>query len=209
MIGVHIGFYQHVRARLAGGIGAVGRIGRGLIKILALVLQGTIDLVRGDMEEFLSLLKGSVLLLPGRLRAVEHHRRAKHVGLHEDLGIFNASVHMALRREMHHPVDVVFREDLLNRFLIADVGADEGVVIPSLHVLQVFQISRIGQGVHVDDADFVPVFLKHIVNIIGADEAGAARYQIGSHVLLRFRLCIFRAGRPAGTCPSGFPARIL
>ena len=53
MIGVHIGFHQHIRARLAGRIRAVRRIRRRLIEIAAVLLQRTVHFIRGHMQKLL------------------------------------------------------------------------------------------------------------------------------------------------------------
>ena len=89
----------------------MGVVGRGLIEEgIVVIRQGAVHLVRGYMEEFLALPEASVRQLPGRLRAVEHHGGAQDVSLDEHLRIPDASVHMALRREMNHPIDLVLGE---------------------------------------------------------------------------------------------------
>ena len=183
-VGVHIGLHQHVRPRLAGGIGAVGIVGRVLIEERAVVIrQGAVHLVRGHMQELLPRLEAALRQLPGLLCAVEHHRRAQHIGAHEHLGFPDAPVHMALRREMHHTVDVVLREYPGDGLLVADVRLHEAVVRIALQALQVLQIARVGQKVHVDDADVVTVFPEHIMDIVGADETGASCHKISTHFL--------------------------
>ena len=173
-VGIHIGLHQHVRAGLAGRVRAVWRIGRGLIEIAAVLLEGAVYLVRGHMKKSLVLLIASVRILPGSSRTVEHDSRSQNIGLHEHLGIFDASVHMALRRKMNHPVNIILRKNPGNGILITDIRSDKGVVLSLLHFLQILQIPRIGQRIHVDNADLVIILLKHVMNIVGTDKPGPA-----------------------------------
>ena len=182
MIGVNVCLYQEIRGCLAGRVRAVGIIGRRLIeKRLRIIVQASVHLVGGDMQELLSLLEGSVGKLPCRLGAVEHHRRSKHVGLHKHLRILDAAVHMALSREMHYPVDIVLLKNLHDGFLVADIRLHKSVILPVLDIFQILQVARIGQLVHVDDADLIVIFAEHVVDIIAPDESRAASYQISSH----------------------------
>ena len=88
---------------------------------------------------------------------------------------------MAFCRKMHHPVYVVFRKNLLYRFLIADIRLNKGIILSAFHFLQVFQITGIGKGIHIDNTAFLSVFTEHIMNIIGTDKTCAACHQIRSH----------------------------
>ena len=136
MVRVNVSLYQEVRTCLAGGIGTVGVIGRGLIEKCILILrQRTVHLIRGHMQEFLPFLKAAVRKLPGRLGAVEHHRGSQHIGLNKDLRIADTPIHMALRREVDHPVNVIFRKNPGNRLFIADIRPDKGITRPILHIL--------------------------------------------------------------------------
>jgi len=77
---------------------------------------------------------------------------------------------------MYHTVDIVLCEDLADGFLVADIGFYEGVIVTFFHILQVLKIACIRQCIHVDDANFIVVFLKHVMNVVGTDEAGSAGY---------------------------------
>lgn len=141
------------------------------------------------MKEFLTFLKAAVGILPCRLGTVQHDCSAQNIGLNKNFGIADASVHMAFRRKMHHSVNVIFRKNLFNRFLITDVGFNKGIVLPLLQIFQIFQIAGIGEGIHIDNPDFVVIFPEHIVDVIGTNKSCAACYQISSHIfLLRLRL---------------------
>ena len=102
---------------------------------------------------------------------------------------------MALRREVHHPVDIVFIKDLHNGFTVADIRPDKGIVFSVLNISEIFQISRVGQLIHINDTDLVIIFLKHVVNVIGSDKSCSACHQVCSHIffLLRNALPLGRA----------------
>ena len=177
MVGIHVGLYQHVRTGLTCGVRAVGIIGCGLIeKGIFIIRQRTVHLIRGHMQELFTLLESAVRQLPGLLGTVQHHRRPQHIGLDKDLGIADTAVHMALGSKMHDSVDIILRKDLANRFLVTDIGLYKGIVLPVLHIFQVLQIARIGQGIHVDDAYLIVILFKHVMNVVRADESGASGY---------------------------------
>ena len=80
---------------------------------------------------------------------------------------------MAFRGEVHHVIDVVLVKQTLNRLFVANVRLNKDIIRVVFHALQVFQITGIGQLVHIDDLD-VAVFVQHINHEVRADKAGAA-----------------------------------
>ena len=78
---------------------------------------------------------------------------------------------------MNDAIDVILAENRANRLLVADVCLYKCIVGQVLNVLQVLKISRIGQLVHVDDTDRIPVFLQHVMDKIGTDKARTAGYK--------------------------------
>ncbi len=149
---------------------------------IVIIRQGTVHLIGGHMQEPLPFLKATVRQFPGGLGTVEHHCRAQHIGLDKHFRAADTSVHMALSCKMHHPVNLILRKDLPDGFLITDICLYKGVILPVLHILQIFQVPGIGQRIHIDDADLIPVLPEHIVYIVGTDKAGSSRHQISSHV---------------------------
>ena len=143
---------------------------------IVIIGKRTVYLVRGDMQELFAFLEAAVLKLPCCLGTVQHDSRSQYIGLYEDLRIADTSVHVAFRCEMYHTVDIVLCEDLADGFLVADIGFYEGVIVTFFHILQVLKIACIRQCIHVDDANFIVVFLKHVMNVVGTDEAGSAGY---------------------------------
>ena len=210
MIGVHKRLDHKVRGRLRSRVGAVGIVLRRLMEILVRIRERAVHFVRGNMKELVILRIASVLPLPCRPRRVQHRQRAQHVGADEQGGILDAPVHMALGREMDHPVDVVLPEQPADRLRIADIRLHKGVVVPLLHISQVFQISRVCQLVHIDDPDRAAILPEHVMNVIGSDKAGSAGHEIRAHNPLffpfrRFAFLLFFSGRPLSG-PDGRPA---
>ena len=203
LVRFHICLYKHVRRSFAGRIRTAGTVGCRLIKIAAILLQGTIYLVCGNMQELFTLLICSVSIFPCRLCTVQHDSRSKYVGLNKNFRIFNASVHMALCREMHYPIDIILRKNFGDGLLITYVRLHKCIVFPSLYFFQIFQISCIGQTVHIDNTNFIAIFPKHVMNIIGTDKTGSSRYQIRSHHFPPVR--IKRNISYPKTIYSGFP----
>ena len=138
MIGIHVRLHQHVRACLARRIRAVGVVGRRLIEEGIVVIgKRAVYLIGRNMQEFLPLFEAAVGKLPGRLSAVEHHGRAQHIGLDEHFRIADASVDMALRREMNHSVNVVLGKNLRDGFLVADIGFHKCIIGKVLDIFEV------------------------------------------------------------------------
>ena len=67
---------------------------------------------------------------------------------------------------MHHPIDIILRKNPRDCLLVADIGLDKGIIGLVFQVLKVLQISGIGQQIHIDDTNLIPVLAKHIVNVI-------------------------------------------
>ena len=175
-VGVVVGAHEVVGARLARAVGAVRavlrllgeellpegqvlparrgrRAERGLHALGARHLQGPVDLVGGDVVEALPLV-ASGLPLPAPPRGLKQAQGAQHVGAREGERVADAAVHVALRREVDHPVHAVALHKGAHLLEVADVRALEHVVRARLHVLQVLQIPRVGQLVHIDYAVF-------------------------------------------------------
>ena len=91
---------------------------------------------------------------------------------------------MAFCREMNHTVNLVLCENLRNGFLIRNVCPDKRIIRIVLNVLQVLKISCIRENIHIDNADRISVFAKHVVNVIRTDKTGSPCYQISSHLNL-------------------------
>jgi len=62
----------------------------------------------------------------------------------------------------------------LHGFFIADVFLKEYVIFTAFIDADIVSVSAVCQRIKIDNPDFVSVFLHEIVNVIGADETGAA-----------------------------------
>ena len=133
------------------------------------------------MEESFIRLVRAVRQFPCRFGTVQHNCRAEHIRLNEYFRVYDASVNMALRRKMYDSVDVVFLKNTADGIFIADVRFDKSIIFSVFNAFEIFKVARIGQGIHIDNSYFVIIFSKHIVNIIGTDKTGAARYKVSSH----------------------------
>ena len=87
---------------------------------------------------------------------------------------------MGLRRKVDNEVRVMLPQKPGHQGLVPHIPPDEPVPFVPPGLLQVLQISRIGQGVQVDNAD-VGIFFQQIQHHIGADKPGAAGDQIRFH----------------------------
>ena len=181
MIGIHIGLYEQIAPRLGGTVGTVRCIGRRFVEITTVLRKRTVDLVRGHMEKLLIFLKTAVLPLPCLLCRIQHGCRSKHIGFDKYLRVENTPIHMGFRCKMHDTVNLILCKNLLDGRSVTDIRLDKGIIVLLLHLPQIFRISRIGQGIHVNDADLLPVFAKHIEDVVGADKSGASGNQISSH----------------------------
>ena len=184
-VGMVIGAHDEVRARLARRVRAVRRVGRGFGEIAGFP-QRAVDLVRGNVVESGRLI--ARLHLAGSVHPVTacrfNEREGAHVvRFHEGAGALDGVVHMAFRGKVHDAPDVVFREQALHQFLVADVALHEGVVGHPLAFLQIVEIARVGELVEIDDA-VVRILCAEVRNEIGTDEAGAAGNQYGCHIAL-------------------------
>ena len=88
---------------------------------------------------------------------------------------------MALCCKMYHAVNIILIKDLRDGCAVTDISFYKCIVRLILHILQILQVSSIGQAVHIDDADSVSIFTEHVVNVIGTDKSGSSGYEIGSH----------------------------
>ena len=198
------GHDEHIGAGLGGGVGAVGAQGRGLHKE-AVCAQSAVHLIGGHLQVLLALFPSlGIGVIPCLLGALQQVDSAHHVALHKDLGVLDGAVHMALGGKVDDVVEIVLCKQALHQLLIADVALHEHMAGVALHVLQVFQIARVGQLIQIDQQD-LRVFFEHIVHKVGTDKTGTAGDQIGFHrsVSLFIYLLLFPdCGRAAARARS-------
>src|SRR5262249_5366731 len=115
--------------------------------------QTAIDLVGGHLQEARHFELAS---------GVEQDLRADDVGSHKGSGIHNAAIDMALGREVDDARNAL-GYDLLNNVAVSDVAMDEAIARIAGDVLQIGQVSGIGEQVEIDDAYF-RVRFKQVAN---------------------------------------------
>ena len=179
-VGVMVGSDDEVRSCLAGGIGAVGGIGRVFGKVAGSP-ERSVHFIGGNVVEAGVFIAG--LYLARRVHPVSacrfHEREGSHVvGFHEGARTFYGIVHVAFRRKMDNAANVVLREQLFQKSLVAYVAMHERVVGHGLAFPQ--EISRIGELVEIDDLIF-RILRAEVRNKVGTDEAGSAGDEYGFH----------------------------
>lgn len=116
--------------------------------------------------------------LPEIARYIEERVRAHDVRLDEGFRSEDRAVDVAFRREVDDGIDVVFLEHGLDGRAVGNVRMLEEIALSTelgVDVGKARGVSRVGQGVKVDDAsrEAGRLFQKH-VDEVAADEAGSA-----------------------------------
>ena len=85
---------------------------------------------------------------------------------------------MALGSEVHHIVYIVFSEEPVGKFAVADVAAHEDATVVVDVILYSSEISCVCKQVeHYHLYFFILVFaVKQILDVVGADETGSSCY---------------------------------
>ena len=134
--------------------------------------QGSIYFVRRNMVETLTFIffrKG----LPVKLRSLKKRKCSHHVGAGECERILDGTVDMGLGGEVDDAVYVFILHELIEGFEVADVHLDKAIVGRRLDILEVGQISRIGQLVKVDNL-ILRVFVDKQTYDVAADKTCSA-----------------------------------
>ncbi len=116
-----------------------------------------------------------ITLYPKLAGSLQQHVGAVDIGLDEGIGVHDGAVNMRFRSEVDNGIHVVSSHRLSHCGSVTDVAPHENVTVGELfrHILEVVQITSIGQFVIHDDG-VVGVFLQHVADEVGADEAGSA-----------------------------------
>ena len=184
VVRVPVGHDEEVGAGLGRAVGAVRAEGR-LLREVALVAQGAVDLVSADLVVAdAGAPRGIAGLVPshdpGAAGGVEQVLRAQDVGQEEELGVLDAAVHVALGGEVDHVVELVAGEEVVHEGAVADVAADEDAAFVVDVPGDGAEVARIRQGVEDDHAD-VFVYPQEVLDVVGADESGGAGYEVSLH----------------------------
>ena len=116
---------EHVGRGLRRGVGAVGRIGRGLSEGGIVGRERAVDLVGGDVEEAEGGARGCVQRGKVRARGFEEVEGAVDVGLEEGVGAEDGAVDVALGGEVDYGARLMLRAERLTEPVQDEVAADE------------------------------------------------------------------------------------
>ena len=153
-------------------------------QIRAVKRQISVDLIRGN------LMIASDAVFSG---CVHQYGSPDNIRLQEDFRAFNASVHVAFRREVDDDFRLFLREQCFNPRTVADVQFDKTEVRLIHHRSQRTQISRVGQFIQTDYPVF-RMFPQPVKDKVASDKSGSAGYDNG-HGLIPFRAV-------SATCPD-------
>ena len=102
-VGVVIGAHQQVAGGLAGGVGRIGRVGRGFGKIAGRA-QAAIDFIGGNMMEAAARMADARMagsrVEPERAAGLQKIEGANDVGLNKVAGAGDGAVHMGFGGQM-------------------------------------------------------------------------------------------------------------
>ena len=114
-------------------------------------LECTIHLVGRDMVEAfaLILLRQS---LPIEFGCLQERECAHHIGASECEWVLDRTIHMTLGCEVNDTRHVLLLHEGIHGVKIADVGFHKAIVGFILNILEVSQVARISQFVHIDNA---------------------------------------------------------
>ena len=170
-VGVVPGADQVIGGGLAGRVGRVGLVGRGLGEF-ARRAQRAEHLVSRDVLEAEAGPRRLVERAPVGQRRFQERVGAGDVGLDEGGGAVDRAVDVAFRREMQHGIGPHFLEDRIERGAVADIDLEMAVSVAGAGFGQGVEVAGIGQLVDVGDR---PVGVADdVTDDSGADESGAA-----------------------------------
>src|SRR5690606_17467228 len=177
-VGVMVGAHQVVGCGLAGGVGGIGRVRRVLGERGIIGLQGTVDLVSGNVMEVMrfSCLLIEPALFGGFQKGVSTH----YICIDEGIRAGNGAIDVAFSSKMHNGVDIVLLDQFLDQGLIADVASDEVKALTVPDILEVPGVAGIGEGVQSDDP-VLRILAQPEMGKVRTNESGSAGDQYTSH----------------------------
>lgn len=110
---------------------------------------------------------------PVELSRLEHGESTHDIGLGKGKGILDGAVDMTLRGEMDDAVDVLAAHEIGDSLKIADVGFDESIVGAVFDILQVGEVTGIGQFVDIENV-IVGVLVDKKLDYMCADKTGSS-----------------------------------
>src|SRR5690606_21806614 len=124
------------------------------------------------------------------------------IGMNERIGVQDAAVYMALRREVDHRINLMRAKHTAHRFAVGDVALLEAVIRLVADLYEVIEVACIGQLVVDDDVVF-RVLLDHVADEGAADEPRATCYKDVFHSSF---LSLFSLSTAGSGLPSSLPS---
>ena len=129
--------------------------------------QISVNLVRAD------LMKALHAEMSAR---IHHHRRAQYIGFQKNRRIFNRTIHMGFRREIHHDIRMFALKNFKYALPISNILPVEGEIRIFHRIAQRMDVGGVGERIHACHAP-VRAYLLQKIDEIGADESGAAGHE--------------------------------
>ena len=113
-------------------------------------LERTVNFVGRDVVEALAfVLLGKAF--PVELGCLEQAQRSHHVRLGKRERVLDGTVHVTFRRKVNNAVNLFVLHEFVERIEVANVHLHELVVRLVLDVLEVREVSRVGEFVKIDN----------------------------------------------------------
>jgi len=114
-------------------------------------------------------------LHPGLTRFLQQNTGAHDIRAGKGPGIENRPIDVRFRRAIDDPLDAVFPQRSVHRFLIADIGVHKGVLRMAGQIGEIFKIAGILQRIQVHDR--MMAALNQATHQMRSDKAGPARHE--------------------------------
>ena len=134
--------------------------------------QGSVHFIGRDVIETFAFVFFRQTF-PINFSGLQQAECAHYVGTGKCKRILDAAVYMAFSSQMDDTVYTILLHDFLHLFVVADVGFDESVVRLVFDVLQIGQVTGVGQFVQVDNV-ILGIFVDEQSDYMAADESGTA-----------------------------------
>ena len=104
--------------------------------------QISVDLIGSDLMKTLYTVLTT---------SVHHDLRSKDVCLEEDTGVLDGTIHMRLRRKIHHDIRMLFFKDQKNFFPVSNIFFVKDKIRILHRVVEGMDVCGVGQGIDADD----------------------------------------------------------
>lgn len=155
-----------------GQMMGLGRSGCGERRLDAFRMghfQGAVHFVGRDMVEAFAFVFFRQTF-PINFSGLQQAECAQYVGTGKGKRVFDTAVYMAFSRQMDDTVYMVLLHDFLHFLVVADIGFDESVVRLVFDVLQIGQVTGVGQFIQVDNV-ILGIFVDEQTDYMAADES--------------------------------------